>query len=192
MNGKVSSSNSRDNDGGFSGPQGVSQGLAWVHLKDRDAGGAVSIRGPGPGEKSSYPPCQQPCFQHCLLKAGQTNSGGSHPLPAQMAFWCHCKELNKDVNCTEMTVKSARFSTSPKGLFASSWNLISLLPSAAQGNAGVSWVAGSQPLVVHGNPASGKVLGGERVGAQMMLLAVLAWICQYDQCIYGTRKKHPS
>lgn len=43
-----------------------------------------------------------------------------------------------------------------------------------------------QPLVVHGNPASGKAPGGERVGAKMMLLAVPAWMCQCDLCINGS------
>lgn len=38
------------------------------------------------------------------------------------------------------------------------------------------------------NSAMGKVLGSECVGAQMRLLAVLAWMCQYDQCVWGTRK----
>lgn len=71
-------------------------------------------------------------------------------------------------------MKSARLSTSPKGLFASSWKLISLLPSVQQGNVGVFGAARRQPLVVHGNPASRKVLGSECVGAQMMLLAVPA------------------
>lgn len=98
------------------------------------------------------------------------------------------KELNRDANWTGMTVKSARFSTFPKGSFASSWNLISLLPSVEQGNVGDFWVAGRQLRVVHGNTASGKVLGGECVGAKMMLLAVLAGMCQYALCIYGSGK----
>lgn len=49
-------------------------------------------------------------------------------------------------------------------------------------------MAGRQPLVVHGNPTSGKMLGGECVGAQTTLLAVPARICQYDRCIYGSGK----
>lgn len=45
---------------------------------------------------------------------------------------------------------------------------------------GVFPAAGRQPLVVHSNLASGKVLGSKCVGAQMMPLAVPAWMCQYD------------
>lgn len=47
-------------------------------------------------------------------------------------------------------------------------------------------MAGRQPLVVHGNPAPGKVLGGDCVGAQMMLLAAPAGTCQYDLCMHGS------
>lgn len=86
-------------------------------------------------------------------------------------------------------LQSARLRTFAKSSFASSWNLISLLPSGEEGNQGVFSAAGRQPLVVHGNPASGKMLGGECVGAQMMLSAVPAWMCQYDLWIYSSEEK---
>lgn len=82
---RVSTTNSRSDDGAFSGPQSVFQ--VWPVSISRAK--MEEEQGPGPGEKSSYPLCQQPCFQHCLPKAGQPNSGGGHLLLAQKAFGLH-------------------------------------------------------------------------------------------------------
>lgn len=152
---RMSTTNSRSDDGAFSGPQyGLDpfQGPRWKKSR-----GLAQVRSHLPTMPTALFPTLSTESRTAQLRKRPPTFSPNGFLAAFLKSWI---EMSTELKW----LKSAKLSTSQKGSFASFWNLIPLLQSVEQGNLGVFPAAGRQPLVVHGNAASGKVLGVECVG----------------------------
>lgn len=135
-------------------------GMAWIHFKGQDRRRA----GAWPRWEVILSTMPTALFPTLSSKSRTAQLRKRSPTFSPNGFLAAFLQSWIEMSTKLKWLKSAKLTASPKGSFASFWNLIPLLPSVEQGNLGVFPTAGRQPLVVHGNAASGKVLGVECVG----------------------------